>query len=254
MDLKLAGRRAVVTGASRGLGRAIAMGLAAEGAQVLAVARDAKRLDALTTQSGGRIEAQTCDLGDAAGLAALGVRLRDTDILILNSGGPPPGPITETSDALWLQYFEIMFLSYVRLTRAALPGMRERRFGRLLAVISSGVLQPIANLGISNALRLAVAGWAKTLANEVAQDGVTVNCIAPGRIATDRVAELDRARASREGIELSEVERQSRLTIPVGRYGEPDELANMATFLCSERAAYMTGSIVRVDGGMIRSL
>jgi 3-oxoacyl-[acyl-carrier protein] reductase len=158
------------------------------------------------------------------------------------------------ADEVWTNQFNAMFLSFVRLTRAALPGMRERGFGRILALVSSGVVQPLPNLGISNALRLAVVGWAKTLANEVARDGITVNCVAPGRIETDRVAELDRARAQREGLEVGEVERQSRLGIPLGRYGQPQELAALAAFLLSERAGYVTGSILRVDGGMIRSL
>ena len=132
--------------------------------------------------------------------------------------------------------------------------MRKRRFGRIIAVVSSGVLQPIPNLGISNAIRLALVGWAKTLASEVAADGITVNCLAPGRIATDRVAELDQGRATREGIALEEVERQSRAVIPAGRYGESEEFASMAAFLASKQASYMTGGIIRVDGGMIRSV
>jgi 3-oxoacyl-[acyl-carrier protein] reductase len=136
----------------------------------------------------------------------------------------------------------------------ALPGMRERGFGRVLAVVSSGVLQPIPNLAISNALRMAVVGWAKTLAAEVARDGVTVNCLAPGRIATDRIAELDQGRAQREGISVAEVEEQSRSAIPTGRYGEAAEFAAIATFLASARSSYMTGGIIRVDGGMIRSV
>jgi 3-oxoacyl-[acyl-carrier protein] reductase len=132
--------------------------------------------------------------------------------------------------------------------------MRRRGFGRILVVVSSGVLQPLENLGISNALRLSLVGWAKTLSAEVAGDGVTVNCIAPGRIATDRVAELDRGRATREGIDVAEVERQSRATIPLGRYGDPGEFAVVAAFLASPRAGYMTGGVVRVDGGLIRSV
>lgn len=254
MELNLKGRRAAVTGASRGLGRAVALALAAEGAQVTAIARNPDRLAELGACGSGHIEVQVCDLGSAEGLAVLAPRLAAVDILVLNSGGPPPGPIADVADSVWASQFDAMFLSFVRLTRAALPGMRQRRFGRILALVSSGVVQPLPNLGISNALRLAVVGWAKTLANEVAPDGITVNCIAPGRIATDRVAELDRARAKREGLEVGEVERQSRQTIPVGRYGQPEELAALAAFLCSERAGYVTGSILRVDGGMIRSV
>jgi 3-oxoacyl-[acyl-carrier protein] reductase len=132
--------------------------------------------------------------------------------------------------------------------------MRARRFGRIIAVVSSGVVQPLPLLGVSNALRLAVVGWAKTLATEVAGDGITVNCIAPGRIATDRVAELDVGRAGREGLALEEVQRQSRAGIPAGRYGDTGEFASVVTFMASARSSYMTGSVVRVDGGMIRSL
>jgi 3-oxoacyl-[acyl-carrier protein] reductase len=243
----------VVTGASRGLGRAVALALAAEGVAVTAMARSPDRLAELVVCGSGHIEAQVCDLSSAGGLAALRPRLAAVDILVLNSGGPPPGAVTAVTDEVWTSQFNAMFLSFVRLTRAALPGMRERGFGRILALVSSGVVQPLPNLGISNALRLAVVGWAKTLANEVAPDGITVNCLAPGRIATDRVADLDRARAQREGLEVGEVERQSRQSIPVGRYGQPEELAALAAFLCSDRAGYVTGSLLRVDGGMIRS-
>jgi 3-oxoacyl-[acyl-carrier protein] reductase len=147
-----------------------------------------------------------------------------------------------------------MFLSAIRLTRLALPGMRQRGFGRIIAVVSSGVVQPIPNLAISNAIRLALVGWAKTLAAEVADHGITVNCLAPGRIATDRVAELDQGRARREGLGVDEVERQARAAIPAGRYGEAVEFASMAAFLASTHASYVTGSVVRVDGGMIRSV
>lgn len=261
MDLGLKDRRALVTGASRGLGRAIALALAAEGAHVIAVARNGARLAELAASdlppagpARGSITPRVCDLADAAAIAALAEALGEVDVLVVNGGGPPPGPITEVTDAAWLAQFETMFLSAVRLTRLALPGMCRRGFGRIIAVVSSGVEQPLANLGISNALRLALVGWAKTLAGEVAGHGITVNCIAPGRIATDRVAELDRARAAREGIGIEDVERQSRAAIPLGRYGDPAELAALAAFLASTRAAYMTGGILRVDGGMIRSL
>jgi 3-oxoacyl-[acyl-carrier protein] reductase len=257
MNLQLSGRKALVSGASRGLGRAIACSLAAEGAAVAAIARDATRLGELAVsvpKGHGTIAAHACDLSSASAIEALRPVLADVDILVLNTGGPPPALIADTPDTLWSQHFETMFLSAVRLTRLALPGMRQRKFGRILAVVSSGVAQPIPNLGISNAIRLALVGWAKTLAGEVAADGVTVNCLAPGRIATERVAELDRARAAREGIDVEGVEKQSRATIPVGRYGDPSEFAAVATFLAGTASSYITGSIIRVDGGMIRSV
>jgi 3-oxoacyl-[acyl-carrier protein] reductase len=257
MDLGLEHRRALVTGASRGLGRAIALGLAGEGANVVAVARDLERLSALASDAAagrGKITARVCDLADPSAIGALRDVLLQADVLVLNTGGPPPGSAAEVPDAIWIRQFEAMFLSVVRLTRLALPGMRRRGFGRILAIVSSGVLQPIPNLAISNALRMAVVGWAKTLAGEVARDGVTVNCLAPGRIATDRVAELDQGRAQREGISVAEVEQQSRSAIPTGRYGEAAEFAAIAAFLASERSSYMTGGIIRVDGGMIRSV
>jgi 3-oxoacyl-[acyl-carrier protein] reductase len=257
MDLQLEGRRALVTGASRGLGRAIAVALAAEGVDVIAVSRNPDRAPPPGTAAGaarGTLTSRRCDLADATAIDALGDVLETTDILVINTGGPPPGPISAVADSVWLGQFESLFLPAVRLTRGALPGMRRRGFGRILVVVSSGVLQPLENLGISNALRLSLVGWAKTLSAEVAGDGVTVNCIAPGRIATDRVAELDRGRARREGIDVAEVERQSRATIPLGRYGDPGEFAVVAAFLASPRAGYMTGGIVRVDGGLIRSV
>jgi len=259
MDLGLEKRRAVVTGASRGLGRAIASALAAEGAEVIAVARNLERLNDLvnataTGRGPGSVTAHACDLADGSALGGLAALMHDTDILVLNTGGPPPGPAADTSDAVWIKQFEAMFLSAIRLTRFALPGMRRRGFGRIMAVVSSGVIQPIPNLSVSNALRSALVGWAKTLAGEVAGDGVTVNCIAPGRIATDRVAELDQGRATREGIEIGQVQKESRAVIPVGRYGDAAEFASVAAFLASPRASYMTGGVIRVDGGMIRSV
>jgi 3-oxoacyl-[acyl-carrier protein] reductase len=257
MNLGLENRRALVTGASRGLGRAISVALAAEGAAVIAVARNPERLKALAAESAagpGSITARVCDLSDGSAIQGLADMLGSVDVLVLNTGGPPPGAAADISDAVWSAQFEAMFLSAIRLTRMALPGMRQRGFGRIIAVVSTGVVQPIPGLGISNAIRMALVGWAKTLSSEVAGQGITVNCLAPGRIATDRVAELDGARARREGIALDEVERQSRATIPVGRYGEAAEFAAMATFLASTQASYMTGDVIRVDGGLIRSV
>lgn len=257
MNLGLENRRALVAGASRGLGRAIAVALAAEGAAVTAVARNLERLNQLAAESAsgpGVITPRACDVSDPAAIERLADVLASVDVLVLNTGGPPAGTASEISDALWSAQFEAMFLSAIRLTRLALPGMRQRGFGRIIAVVSSGVVQPIPGLGLSNAIRMALVGWAKTLSSEVASQGITVNCLAPGRIATDRVAEMDQARARREGIALEEVERQSRATIPAGRYGEAAEFGSMAAFLASTQASYMTGDVIRVDGGLIRSV
>ncbi len=257
MDLELQGRRAVVTGASRGIGRAIALALASEGADVVAVARSQEKLNQLAAQSpqtGGKLTAHAADLSSLAAIETLVTQLADADILVFNTGGPPFGAAADITDAAWCTQFESMFLSAIRLTRLVLPGMRSRHFGRILLVVSSGVIQPIPNLAISNALRSALIGWAKTLASEVAGQGVTVNCLAPGRIATDRVIEFDQNRARREGITLEEVQKQSRAAIPVGRYGEADEFAALAAFIASPRSSYVTGSVIRIDGGLIRSV
>jgi 3-oxoacyl-[acyl-carrier protein] reductase len=257
MNLGLEKSRALVTGASRGLGRAIAVALAAEGAEVTAVARSFERsyqLQEPDKLGQRKITEHVCNLADASAIGNLAAILGQVDILVLNTGGPPAGPAADTPDAVWSEQFQSMFLSAIRLTRLALPGMRQRGFGRILVVVSSGVIQPIPNLGVSNALRSALIGWAKTLASEVARDGVTINCLAPGRIATDRVAELDQGRAKREGIDIEQVAKESRASIPAGRYGDTAEFASVAAFLASSRASYMTGSIIRVDGGMIRSV
>ena len=255
MDLGLKQRRAVVTGASRGIGRAIALALAAEGADVVAAARDAEKLKELALAAGpGTISAHVADMSKADAIQSLAGELERADILVFNTGGPPFGTAAETTDASWTTQFEAMFLSAIRLTRLALPGMRTRRFGRIMLVVSSGVIQPIPNLALSNALRSALVGWAKTLATEVAADGVTVKCLAPGRIATDRIVEFDQARSRREGITVEQAQKLSLTTIPAGRYGDADEFAAMAAFLASPRASYMTGGIIRIDGGMIRSV
>ncbi|MEA3182386.1 MAG: 3-oxoacyl-[acyl-carrier protein] reductase [Gammaproteobacteria bacterium] len=257
MDLGLKRRRAVVTGASRGIGRAIASALAAEGADVVAAARNAQKLKELAASVAGgtgTITAHAADMSQADAIQGLAGELEKADILVFNTGGPPFGTAAEITDASWTAQFEAMFLSAIRLTRLALPGMRQRRFGRIMLVVSSGVIQPIPNLALSNALRSGLVGWAKTLASEVAADGVTVNCLAPGRIATDRIVEFDEARARREGITVEQAQKASTATIPAGRYGEADEFAAMAAFLASPRASYMTGGIIRIDGGMIRSV
>ena len=176
------------------------------------------------------------------------------DILVNITGGPPPTPAAGQDPALWSKQFEAMVLSVIAITDRVLPKMRERHWGRIITSTSSGVIAPIPNLGISNALRLSLVGWSKTLAREVGKDGITANVLVPGRIATDRIKFLDAAKAKREGRSVEEVAAESAGSIPLGRYGRPEEYGDMAAFLASERAAYVTGSVIRVDGGLIPSV
>lgn len=261
MDLGLDGKRALVLSSSRGLGRGIAEALAAEGADVLLTARSEDKLraaaEAINGRGRGRAHILAADLKSSAeevharAVEALGGPI---DILIANTGGPPAGTALAVQPDAWVPQFEAMVLPIFRLAALVLPAMRDRGFGRILVVASSGIVQPIPNLVMSNALRSSVLGWAKTLASEVAKDGVTVNLILPGRIETDRTGELDAANAKRGGVSVEEVAAAARAAIPAGRYGRVEEFADVACFLASERAGYVTGAAVRVDGGAIRSV
>ncbi|MEI4472976.1 SDR family oxidoreductase [Frigidibacter sp. MR17.24] len=262
MDLQLTGRRALVLASSRGLGLGVATALVAEGAHVLLTGRDADRLAAaaadLTARGPGRADWTACDLGAEGAVetlvAAVADKLGGIDILVNNSGGPAPGPVHASQPESWRKGFESMIAPIVALTHALVPQMRAQGWGRVLTLASSGVAQPIPNLGISNSLRAALQGWSKTLATEVAADGVTANLLLPGRIHTDRVDELDAAAAARTGKTPAEVATASRATIPAGRYGRVEEFAAVAAFLCSGPASYVTGTSVRCDGGMIRGV
>jgi 3-oxoacyl-[acyl-carrier protein] reductase len=249
MDLGLKGKTALVLGASRGLGAASAILLAAEGATVIAASRSG-----VAPAEG--IEGLALDLSDAASVEALIARLktRPVDILVNNCGGPAAGPAKGQSAAAWQAAFAAMATPIFAITDAALPGMIASGWGRVVTIGSSGIVQPIPNLALSNGVRGAVAGWSKTLAEEVAQHGVTVNMVLPGRIATDRLAQLDGIKADKSGASLDAVREASRKTIPAGRYGTPEEFGAVVAFLCSQQAAYVTGSMIRADGGMIRGL
>ena len=254
MDFGFTGRKALVLGASRGLGAATARLLAEEGATVYAAARNTAAVDEWA--EGLDVIPVSLDLADAASVKALGERMaaEGIDILVNNSGGPAAGPARGQSTAAWEGAFSSMATSLFAITDALLPGMLERGFGRIITIGSSGVISPIPGLALSNGVRAAIAGWSKTLAAETAASGVTVNMVLPGRIATDRVRELDEGKAKRLGAELATVEAESRATIPAGRYGKPEEFASVIAFLASRQASFVTGSMIRVDGGMLRNL
>jgi 3-oxoacyl-[acyl-carrier protein] reductase len=261
LDLGLKNKTALVLGAGGGLGGAIASALAGEGANV-AVADIAKesldRIKAEVQGAGAKCLALPWDIADLSliekNVAAIEAELGPVDVLVNNTGGPPPTPAFGQDPALWTKNFNMMVLSVIALTDRVLPKMRERKWGRIITSTSSGVVAPIPNLAISNALRLSLVGWSKTLSREVARDGVTVNCVMPGRIATARIRSLDEAKAKRESRDVAVVTAESTASIPVGRYGEPREYAEVVAFLASERASYVTGSVVRVDGGLIASI
>ena len=256
MDLGLKGKRALVLGASRGLGMAIAQSLAAEGATVFAAARSRDKISAWADGM-DHVNALQLDLGKVEDVdAVVDTLLADggVDIIVNNGGGPPPGTAQTAERGAWMTHFEAMAANLFHMNTRLLPEMKARGWGRIVSITSSGVEQPIPNLALSNGIRSAVVGWSKTLANEVATDGITVNVVMPGRIHTTRVDELDAAAAKRTDTEIAEVAAKSRATIPTGRYGKPEEFADVVTFLASERAGYVTGSKIRIDGGSIKSI
>ena len=266
MDLGLTGRVAVVMAASSGLGRAIATALAAEGCDLAIVSRDQTRIDsaasAIRAQTGRKVLAAAVDVTDGAAIAAFAARVQAAygraDILVNNGSGPAPGTFDQLDDGKWAGAVELLLMNVVRTTRAFLPHLRStaRNPGpggacaRIITLTSTSTREVIDHLMLSNSLRAAVAGWSKTLARELAPEGITVNCLAPGTIGTDRHDQLVAASAERAGTTIDQARAGQLARIPAGRFGSPEEFAAAAAFLASSRAAYITGATLVVDGGM----
>jgi len=262
MDLGLKGKIALVAASSRGLGRAVAEEFAAEGASLILCSRDAGAINRTAIEiakaTGAAMLAESCDVSnpvDVARLVQSGIEhYGRIDILVTNAGGPPAGKFESFSQEQWEAATRLTLFSAIELARHVLPGMKERGWGRILNITSIAVKQPVDNLMLSNSLRAAVTGFARTLANEVATFGITVNNIMPGYTRTERVEELAGMMAEKEGITPGEFIARWEKEIPVGRVGEPREFAALAAFLVSERASYITGTSIPVDGGWIRGL
>lgn len=262
MDLGIKGKRALVLASSRGLGHGIAVALAREGANVLLCGRSGETLEAncqtINAEGRGKADWIWADLFDdnfVGGVAAAAkAKLGSVDILVNNTGGPTPGTTADMTPEKLETYFFSMVLRVIALTNALLPAMKAQGWGRILTVASSGVIEPIGNLALSNTLRPALAGWSKTLATEIGRDGITANLLLPGSILTGRLDDLDGAAAKRAGKSMDEIRAGKEALIPVGRYGTVEEFAATAAFLCSQQASYITGSLVRCDGGAARSV
>jgi 3-oxoacyl-[acyl-carrier protein] reductase len=251
MDLGIEGRVALVMGASRGIGAGIAAALAREGARVAIASRSLDRLAEIAAEMPTEpklFEADTADLERLARLPGeVAERLAAVEILVTNTGGPPPGGALEAPLEAWREAYRSLVLAPRVLIEAALPAMRERGWGRIVNVGSSSTIEPIPHLALSNTHRLATVGFFKTLAREIASDGVTVNTVATGKIATNRAAEV-------AGVSLDELADEARDSIPAGRLGTPAEYGDLVAFLASERAGYLTGNVIPLDGGLMRSV
>ena len=262
MDLGINGKRALVLASSQGLGLGIATQLCREGANVLLSGRVEEKLaaaaQALNDAGPGRAEFVVVDLSDADAAARLysvaKEKLGGVDILVNNTGGPPPGTADTPDSDLWRAQIETMLIRVIEITNLCMADMKASGWGRVLTIASSGVVQPIPNLAMSNTIRSSLVGWSKSLSNEVASLGITVNMLLPGRIRTDRLKQLDAAQAQRTGKSVEEVSASEQATIPAGRYGTVEDFGNVGAFLCSEAASYMTGGLIRCDGGSIRGV
>jgi 3-oxoacyl-[acyl-carrier protein] reductase len=257
MDLGIRGKAALVTAASKGMGKATAMGLAAEGVRILMCARTAADIKAAAEEvratTGAEVVEMTADVTKKEDVERLVKRADEAfggvDILVANSGGPPRGNLDEMTDEQWYGAFEVATLSVVRLVRGVLPSMKRKRWGRILTIQSVSVKQPVPGLLLSNAVRPGVAGMVKTLSEDLGKHNITINVVCPGKILTDRLL----GGAKQAGLPREEFLQKAGLDIPLGRVGTPEEFANVMVFLASERASYVTGVALQVDGGLIRS-
>jgi len=262
MDLGLKGKVALVAAASKGIGKAIALELAREGCRVAICARGKEGLertaDEIRQATGQPVLAIQADLTRAEDIQRLVKATVDEyggiDILVTNAGGPPPGPFETLSDEEWYKSVDLNLMSAIRLIREALPHLRRSKAGRIITMTSVSVKQPIQGLILSNAVRMAVIGLTKTLSQELAPYGITVNSVCPGWTRTRRVEELLRARAEREGISVEEIEARITADIPLGRMARPEEIASVVVFLASEKASYVTGTAIQVDGGYVKGI
>jgi 3-oxoacyl-[acyl-carrier protein] reductase len=258
MDLGLKGKVAMVAGASRGLGYAVAKALADEGARVSIASRDEAAIRSAAQRIGGDVLATAVDVRSADAIrewaAATETKFGGIDLLFTNSGGPPAGATMSFDDQAWQDAANLLLFGTLRMIRAAVPSMKARGGGAILVSTSSSVKEPVQNLGLSTVLRASVSALAKTLALELAADRIRVNQIIPGRIDTDRVRQLDEINAKKQGGSAEEAKKRAISAIPMGRYGEIEEFGKVGAFLLSDAAAYMTGATVQVDGGLIRSV
>jgi 3-oxoacyl-[acyl-carrier protein] reductase len=262
MDMGLQGKVAIVAGASQGMGKAIAMGFAAEGAKVSICARGEEGLNKAAEQirkaTGGEVMAAPADMVNYDDIRKLvdGTlkAFGRIDIAINNAGGPPFGVFENLTEEDWATAFNLSLMGTVRMTREVVPHMKKVGGGRIINITSYGVKEPIPGLILSNAFRTGVVGWAKTLSRELALDNILVNTVCPGRIDTERHHKLNEARAKRMNKPLEEIQKQTKAEVPMGRYGKAEEVADLVVFLGSDRASYITGTTLQVDGGLVRSV
>ncbi len=262
MDLGIKGKVALVAGASQGMGRASALGFAREGAKVSICARGEAALNEaaamIRKETGGEVLSMVADMANVEDIQRFVNKSAEhfgrVDIIVNNAGGPPPGEFMKFTDEDWNNAYNLSFMSTMRMTREAVPHMRKVGGGRVINITSYSVKEPIAGLVLSNAVRSAVIGMAKTLSRELATDNILINNVCPGRIDTERAQKLNKARADRLKRPIEEINREMAAEVPLGRYGTAEEAADLIVFLGSERASYITGTTIQIDGGLVRGI